>query len=166
MLNSFKNFFFFNVSPLVKKGRKKILTFEDLLEVPSEISLDRTLSLESINLNSKSSLIKSILGEQKHYLKRAWSFYFLGTIASLSSPFFINQFITKLTLLAERKVESSLVMPWAIGLGSIGILIGIGYQHNFYATLRAHVRITNRLNSLIFDKSLRLSQETRQKINV
>jgi len=166
MFQSFKQFFFFQITPLVNKGREKILNFEDLLEVPSEIAIDKNAPNLSINFESEKKFLFNILGEQKIFIKRAWSFYFIGTTASLSSPFFVNQFITKLTLLSEGQISALSVLPVAIGLGCIGIFMGIGYQHNFYGTLRAHVRITNRINRLLFEKSLKLSQEARQVVSV
>lgn len=166
MYQCIKNFFFCQISPLISKGREKILTFDDLLEVPPELQLDRMIKDPSINLESNKSMLWQILGEQKYLLKRAWSFYFIGVVASLSSPLFVNQFITKLTLLSEGKIDSLNVLPIALGLGLIGIFMGIGYQHNFYATLRANVRITSRLNRLIFEQALVLSQDARQEVNV
>ena len=78
MYQSIKNFFFCQISPLISKGREKILTFDDLLEVPPELKLDRTIKDPSINLESNKSMLWQILGEQKYLLKRAWSFYFVG----------------------------------------------------------------------------------------
>lgn len=166
MLAALKNFFFFNVSPLVKKGRKKILTFEDLLPVPEELKIDRSEEVKPVDLSGQRKFISSLVFEQKALVFRAWSFYILGTLSSLSSPFFVNQFITRLTNLAENGGNYWSVVPVAIGIGMIGVVMGIGYQHNFYATLRANVKIIARLNRLIFEKALKLSQKARQNVNV
>ncbi|AUN99138.1 multidrug ABC transporter ATP-binding protein [Bacteriovorax stolpii] len=166
MLAALKNFFFFNVSPLVKKGRKKILTFEDLLPLPEELKLNRSLEVAPIDLSSQRTFISSLVGEQKKLVTRAWSFYVIGTLSSLSSPFFVNQFITRLTRLSEGSATYWEVLPIAVCIGLIGVMMGIGYQHNFYATLRANVLIVARLNRLIFEKALKLSQKARQNVNV
>jgi ABC-type multidrug transport system fused ATPase/permease subunit len=166
MLASFKNFFFFNVSPLVKKGQEKILTFDDLLEIPPELHIQRTPTAPAIDISSQKNFLKALIIEQKKLVFRAWSFYFLGIIASLVSPLLINQFITRLTNLAEGTEGLNTIIPFAIGIGLIGIVTGIGYQHNFYGTLRANVRIIARLNRLIFEQALALSQESRQSVNV
>lgn len=165
MLAAFKNFFFYNVSPLVKKGQKKILLFEDLLEVPEGLEIDRSIKVAPIDLSSEKKFLLTILREQKKLVVRAWSFYVLGIAASLSTPFFVNQFITRLTAMGSSGDYIS-VIPVAIGIGLIGITMGIGYQHNFYGTLRANVRIVARLNRLIFEHALKLSQKARQKVNV
>lgn len=166
MLASIKNFFFFNVSPLVKKGQKKILTFDDLLEVPPEVRIERTPEAPAIDLSSQKKFLKAVVLEQKKLVFRAWSFYLLGVAASLVSPLLINQFITRLTNLAAGTEGFSTLIPVAIGIGLIGIVTGIGYQHNFYGTLRANTRIIARLNRLIFEKALKLSQKSRQSVNV
>ncbi len=165
MLAALKNFFFYNVSPLVKKGQEKILTFDDLLEVPKELELSRSPEIVPIDLTSEKKFLKTIVSEQKKYIIRAWSFYLLGICASLSTPLFVNQFITRLTKMTENGDYAS-VIPVAIGIGMIGITMGIGYQHNFYGVLRANVRIVARLNRLIFEHALKLSQKSRQKVNV
>jgi ABC-type multidrug transport system fused ATPase/permease subunit len=166
MLKFLYHFFFFQISPLVKLGKSKVLTFDDLLEVPEDVIIHRHENKTDLLLTSKKDFLKSVLKEQKYYLKRAYSFYLLGILASLSTPLFINRFIESLTLLEKNQSTLLSCLPVAIGIGLISIVMGIGYQHNFYAVLRANVRITARLNRLIFEKSLRLSQETRQKINV
>lgn len=166
MLASIKNFFFFNVSPLVKKGRKKILTFEDLLPVPKELEIDRSELVLPVDLSSQKKFLKALILEQKKLVFRAWSFYAMGTLASLATPFFVNQFITRLTKMSEGQMTFHSIIPVAIGIGCIGIVMGIGYQHNFWATLRANIKITARLNRLIFEAALKLSQNSRQKANV
>lgn len=165
MLGALKNFFFYNVSSLVKKGQEKILAFEDLLEVPKELELNRSLEVEPLDLSSEKKFLISIILEQKTLVTRAWCFYLLGILASLSTPLFVNQFITRLNKLVETGDYLS-VVPIAIGIGFIGITMGIGYQHNFYGVLRANVRIVARLNRLIFEHALKLSQKARQKVNV
>lgn len=65
MLTAFKNFFFFNVSPLVKKGREKILTFDDLLPVPEEVRIDRSKDVRPVDLSSQRKFITSLVLEQK-----------------------------------------------------------------------------------------------------
>lgn len=166
MLASIKNFFFFNVSPLVKKGQEKILTFDDLLEIPPEVKIERTLIAAPIDLSSQRKFLKAIVLEQKKLVFRAWSFYLLGVIASLLSPLLINQFITRLTELSAGTRSFTTLIPIAIAIGLIGIVTGIGYQHNFYGTLRANTRIIARLNRLIFEQALKLSQNSRQSVNV
>ena len=166
MFTSFKNFFFFNVSPLVKKGRKKILTFDDLLPVPEEVRIERTEKVLPLDLSSQRKFLTALLREQKKLAFRAWSFYLMGTLASLATPLFVNQFITRLTKMSEGLASWQSIVPVAIGIGSIGIIMGIGYQHNFYATLRMNVRIVARLNRLIFEAALKLSQKARQNSNV
>ncbi|MBC7714610.1 MAG: ABC transporter ATP-binding protein/permease [Rhizobacter sp.] len=166
MLASFKTFFFFNVTPLVKKGRKKILTFDDLLPIPPEVKIVRTDYVQPIDLSSQRKFLSALVMEQKKLVFRAWSFYILGTLASLATPFFVNQFITRLTKMTQGQETYHTIIPVAIGIGCIGIVMGIGYQHNFYATLRANVKITARLNRLIFEAALKLSQKARQNANV
>jgi ABC-type multidrug transport system fused ATPase/permease subunit len=166
MLESLKNFFFFNVDPLVKKGQEKILTFEDLLEVPDEVRIQRTKEVKPLDMTSQRKFLVDVVFEQKKFIFRAWSFYFLGTLASLSSPLMINQFITRLTNMANGQLGYQAVLPVAIGLGLISIVMGVGYQHNFYGTLRANILITARLNRLIFEQALKLSQNVRQTSNV
>lgn len=166
MLARFKNFFFFNVSPLVKKGQEKILTFDDLMTIPPEVRIERTKVALPIDLTSQKNFLKAVILEQKKLVFRAWSFYLLGIIASLVSPLLINQFITRLTNLSQGTEGFDTIIPVAIGIGLIGILTGIGYQHNFYGTLRANTRIIARLNRLIFEQALKLSQKARQKVNV
>ncbi len=162
----FKNFFFFNVSPLVKKGQEKILTFDDLLPIPIEVRLDKSQTAAPIDTSSQKKFLKCIILEQKKLVFRAWSFYLLGITASLISPLLINQFITRLTNLSKGTEGYETIIPVAIGIGLIGIMTGIGYQHNFYGTLRANTKIIARLNRLIFEQALKLSQSARQKVNV
>ncbi|MBC7428583.1 MAG: ABC transporter ATP-binding protein/permease [Bacteriovorax sp.] len=166
MLANLKIFFFFNVTPLVKKGRKKILTFEDLLPVPDEVRIERTEYVKPPDLSSQRKFLTALVLEQKKLVFRAWSFYILGTLASLTTPFFVNQFITRLTRMSQGLETYHTIIPVAVGIGSIGVLMGIGYQHNFWATLQANVKITARLNRLIFESALKLSQKARQNANV
>lgn len=165
MLNNLLNFFFFNVSPLVKKGQSKILTFDDLLSVPDEIKIDRLKIHQALDLSSKKHFLKMLLLEQRDLIQRAWSFYILGIVASLTSPLLINQFITRLSNLSVTGDYWS-IAPFAVGLGLIGVFTGIGYQHNFYAILRVNFKMVARLNQAIFEHSLKISQRTRQNVNV
>lgn len=166
MLARFKTFFFFNVSPLVKLGQEKILAFEDLMDIPSEVKIERTLEAPPIDLSSQKKFLKGIVLEQKSLVFPAWSFYLLGVAASLVSPLLINQFITRLTSLSAGTENYLTIIPVALGIGMIGVVTGIGYQHNFYGTLRANTRIIARLNRLIFEQALKLSQRARQSVNV
>lgn len=166
MLASLKHFFFSNVTPLVKKGRTKILTFDDLLPIPEELIIDRIEIIPPVDLSTQRKFLTALVLEQKKLVLRAWSFYTLGTLASLSTPYFVNQFITRLTKLSAGTITYQSIIPIAIGMGCIGVVIGIGYQHNFYATLRANTRIIARLNRLIFEAALKLSQKARQTANV
>lgn len=166
MLTSLKNFFFFNVSPLVKTGQKKILSYEDLMPVPPELEIERTEVATPIDLSSQKKFLKQILFEQRRLIIRAYSFYVIGILASLSTPIFINQFITKLTLLQNGELGFLQLVPIAIGIGMIGIVMGVGYQHNFYANLRVNTLVIARLNRLIFEQALKLSQRSRQNVNV
>ncbi|MBY0415462.1 MAG: ATP-binding cassette domain-containing protein, partial [Bdellovibrionales bacterium] len=165
MLEYLKNFFFFNVSPLVKKGRTKIITFEDLLPMPPQVESIRSGEPKPINLTSERKFLGQLLLEQRALVTRAWSFYLLGVLASLTTPIFINKFITAMTNMSVGG-EYLHAVPLAIGIGFIGVVMGIGYQHNFYATLLANMNITARLNRLIFEKALKLSQRARQNVNV
>lgn len=146
-------------------GQEKILTFEDLLPVPKELEIHRTPLVPPIDLSSQKNFLKMLVGEQKKFVIRAWSFYVLGTLASLSSPLLINQFITRMTNMHNGGNYQNII-PFAIGIGLIGVVTGIGYQHNFYATLRANFLITARLNRLIFEQALKLSQHARQAVSV
>lgn len=166
MLEAFKNFFFFNVTPLVKKGQKKILSFDDLLPIPDDVKVIRTPKALAIDLSSQKKFLIMIVREEKKLIIRGWSFYFLGTMASLVTPLLINQFITRLTIMSETNGGYETIVPIAVGIGLIGVLMGIGYQHNFYAALRANVNIISRLNRLIFEHALKLSQRARQSANV
>ncbi len=166
MLASLKNFFFFNVSPLVKTGQKKILSYEDLMPVPPELDLDRSEVVPPLDLTSQKKFLKQLLKENKKLIIRAWSFYTMGILASLSTPILVNQFITKLTLLQNGQMSFAQLIPVALGIGMIGIVMGIGYQHNFYATLRTNTLIIARLNRLLFEQALKLSQRSRQSVNV
>lgn len=155
-----RHFFFFHVSPLVVRGQKKILEFEDLLESPKELDIDRSLKTIPLDISSEGKLILGLIKEQKHLVIKAWSFYSIGTLASLSTPFFVNRFITKLS-----QIDATII-PIALGIGLIGIFMGIGYQHNFYNALIANLRIIARINRQIFEHALRLNQSSRQKIDI
>jgi ABC-type multidrug transport system fused ATPase/permease subunit len=167
MLTFFRNFFFINVSPLVKRGQEKILEFDDLLETPAELRLDRSATVPPLNLSGPKVFLLQLLREEKPNIRRAWSFYLLGILASLSTPLLVNIFISRLT---EMVTNPSLGLAHAVyislAIGLVGILIGIGYQHNFYSVLKANLKINARLNRLLFEKALALSQKSRQKINV
>ena len=166
MIIWFKNFFFFNVSPLVKRGQKKVLTFDDLITVPRELRLDKSIKATAINTSSPKLFLKCIVLEQKKIVFTAWSFYLFAIISSLLTPVLINQFITKLTNLSKGIENYETIIPFAISIGLIGIITGIGNQHNFYGILKANTLIVARLNRLIFEQALKISQSTSQNISV
>ncbi len=161
-----KTFFFFNVSPLVKRGQEKVLTFNDLLPVPRELRIDKSQKAAPINTSSPKIFLKCIVIEQKKIVFTAWSFNFLGIIASLLTPLLINKFITQLTALSKGTENYEIIIPVALSIGLIGILTGVANQHNYYGTLRACTLIVARLNRLIFEQALKLSQSASQKVSV
>lgn len=167
MFKSFQLFVFSNVTPLVKKGQKKILEFEDLLETPHDLKINRSVHVTPIDQSSPKKFLLQLLKEEKHLLRRGWSFYTLGTLSSLSTPLLVNIFITRLEVLAKNpSLGLMYAIPISLAIGLVGILIGIGYQHNFYAILKANLKINARVNRLLFEKALKLSQKSRQSVNV
>ena len=105
MLNFFRNFFFINVSPLVKKGQEKILDFDDLLDASEDLLPDRSLLVNPIDQSSPKKFLLQILREQDSLVKKAWLFYLLGTLTTLSTPLLVNGERSNKITTATRAVQ-------------------------------------------------------------
>lgn len=162
-MSFFRRILFSEVTPLVRVAKTKHITEGDLQPLPSDLHPEHIgVQVSLIQWTTPRVFLFSIIKTLKPYLYPAYSWYFLSTILSLSSPVLVHRFIS---LISEGVTQENLLQALIIGilLGACGFLSGLLLQHYFFNTLRAYQVSTNILNEKIFRHSLKLSHHSRQK---
>lgn len=162
-MNFFKKYFFLEAQSLVTSARTRLVTEDDMLQLPKELDPRENL-FDEAKLSFKSPfkhLISTLVAGKKEMIP-AFLWYLLSTCLALLTPYLVNRFIN----LIEKGVnDQNLVeLLWtAFFLGLSGFMSGFFLQHYFYRELRSYQVIVNILNRRIFQHSLKLTIGSRQK---
>lgn len=162
-MNFFKKYFFLEAQSLVTSARTRLVTEDDMLQLPKELDPRENL-FDEAKLSFKSPfkhLISTLVAGKKEMIP-AFLWYLLSTCLALLTPYLVNRFIN----LIEKGVnDQNLVeLLWtAFLLGLSGFMSGFFLQHYFYRELRSYQVIVNILNRRIFQHSLKLTIGSRQK---
>ena len=162
-MNFFKKYFFLEAQSLVTSARTRLVTEDDMLQLPKELDPRENL-FDEAKLSFKSPfkhLISTLVAGKKEMIP-AFLWYLLSTCLALLTPYLVNRFIN----LIEKGVnDQNLVeLLWtAFLLGLSGFMSVFFLQHYFYRELRSYQVIVNILNRRIFQHSLKLTIGSRQK---
>lgn len=161
-MNFFNHFFFRETVPLIEKSKTAHVVEADMLPLPKRLN-PREISFPEDGLNWKSGrhLLLSILKISKSEVSIGYSWYLASSLFSLSTPWLVNQFISRIN---SGVVQDNLWSTLGIGalLGFCGMASGLCLQHYFYRALGAYQVVNSILNKRIFEHSLRLTIKSRQ----
>jgi len=159
----FKKLFFLEASPLVEKGKSKILQESDMLSLPEHLHPKTEIFNEDeLNWSSPWKNLWSVIRISRPELKHAYTWYILSALFSLSSPVLVNRFVSAISI-GITPVNVAQTMMTGVLLGMCGFLTGFCLQHYFYHALGAYQIVTNILNKILFSHSLKLSMQARGK---
>lgn len=161
-------FFFSQVDGLIKLGRNQDIEKENTIPLAEDIAVFQDSSIQSsIDWGSQKLFLKTLFWKLRHPLFFNFILLLIAQGISLLSPMLIHQFLAGLT---GGTVQST--SHW-IGIASIGFSIGlVGYfsglfmQHYFHQNLKLGQKINSIINSKLFDHSIALNHQSRQKISV
>lgn len=163
MLSYLKKFFYFDVTPLIKLGKTRVLVESDMLSLPSELNaLKAKVDHRDLNFATPRSFLFSSIKFTRGNIYEAYIWYFISTLLSLSSPLLIHRFINliKLGVTEANFIE---VLMTGVALALCGLGSGLFLQQFFVKALAAYQQMTNVLNEYIFKHSLKLSLKARSK---
>ncbi|HEX7673220.1 MAG TPA: ABC transporter transmembrane domain-containing protein [Bdellovibrio sp.] len=162
-MNLFRRLFFFEVSPLVRKAKTKIIDESDMLALPADLD-PRKVSIEvaHIDWQSPHRHLFTLIRALRKYLSKAYAWYIASAVFSLMSPVLVHRFVGLISGgITRNNLGETLIV--GILLGFCGFLSGFCIQHYFVRSLRSYQLLGNLLNEKIFRHSLKLSMEARQK---
>lgn len=159
----FKNLFFMEVSPLIRKGKTSTIVESDMLSLPEYLNpRNSVFPEEEINWITPSGHLWSVIKIAKLKLRPAYSWYFASTLFSLLSPLLVHRFVTMIGMgITQTNLYQALIA--GILLGFCGIMAGLCMQHYFFHALGAQQIVTNILSKKIFSHSLKLTMQARGK---
>jgi ABC-type multidrug transport system fused ATPase/permease subunit len=164
-LNEF--FFFSQVNPMIQIGKKKTIHQEDTIPLAEDIDkFSFNANYQEINWNNPFTLIKSIFWKLRKQVALSFLLLALAQGISLFSPILIHKFIDGLTKGIQSTEEIFSVAIIGLNIGLLGYISGLFMQHYFYQNLKLSQKFISIINSKIFDHSLELSHQARQKISV
>ncbi len=165
--------FFTQAESLIKLGRTQTtIDSSHKVAMPVEISAYGSPWDESIiDWSSGKTLYKTLFKSARKLVRKIIVLQVIATIFSVSTPIFINQFITQLQALNEGKIPWSqnnilFICLLALGLGMCGAGHGTFIQHYFYRCLNFFQISTNIINRKIYSQALKISNSTKQKNQV
>jgi ABC-type multidrug transport system fused ATPase/permease subunit len=156
--------FFQIIDPVVRLGSVKSLEPEDLPALPEHLDpRSRVFDETKIDWSSEKSLLRSLFRVSRPFWWKAFLLMGLCALFNLASPALIHSFVGAL-----ERGEAGSVETWvlAILIGFAGVGAGLSVQHYFYRILKLYQIFTNVLNKRLFEHSLRLSKEAREKIPI
>lgn len=158
-----KKLFFLEASPLVEKGKSKILQESDMLSLPDHLHpKTKFFREEDLSWSSPWKHLWSVIRISRPELKKAYTWYILSAIFSLSSPVLVNRFVSAISSGINAENVARTMLTGSL-LGVCGFLTGFCLQHYFYHALGAYQIVTNILNKILFSHSLKLSMQARGK---
>ncbi|MFA6236026.1 MAG: ABC transporter transmembrane domain-containing protein [Bacteriovorax sp.] len=157
----FKNMFFMEADPLIKKGKTRVIVESDMLALPEHLNpRGKVFPEEEIDWSSPGKHLYSILKAARSKLVPAYTWYFVSALFSLSTPLLVNRFVTLIgTGVTAFNLKESLFT--GVLLGFCGFMTGFCLQHYFLHALAAFQIATNILNKKIFSHSLKLTLQSK-----
>lgn len=165
-MSLFRRLFFTDISPVVEKAKTQHVTEKDMLPLPEFLNpRAQSLPEEKLVWTSSRAFLWSVIKTGKKSLSKSYICYLISTAASLATPWLVNRFVT---LIGQGITAENLypALGYGIALGFSGLLVGLFLQYYFFHALMAYQGITNVLNRRIFEHSLRLTHQARQKNQV
>ena len=153
-------------SSLVKKGKTSPVTESDMLALPDHLNPRNSVFPEDeINWSSSWGHLWSVIKVARSELRPAYTWYFVASLFSLSTPILVNRFVTMISI---GITHANLGMALTIGvmLGFCGFMSGFCLQHYFLHSLTAYQILTNILNKKIFSHSLKLTMQARGRSQI
>ncbi len=163
-MNIFKQILFSSANSLVRLAQTRHITEEDTLPLPDHLH-PRNVPVETslgFRWTSPRALLFSLIWSLRQDMIVAYIWNLAQILATLLSPFFVHQFISEVS---KGVTSDNLLLTLTYGflLGLCGFVAGLCMQHYFFKCLGAYQISVNILNKRIFQHSLRLSLEARQK---
>lgn len=155
----FNRILFGQISPVIKVGRRRHLTEEDIPPSPEELN-PRTTSKPFLSVPTD----KPILFIIRTYVAAGLpavlsvSFPLLTVVTGMATPILLHALIDSF---GNSSLSLIAMCMLAAALGVAGIADGVLTQHGFYYKLMTHGRIINGLNRRVFEHSLGLSRKER-----
>ncbi|MGE0174251.1 MAG: ABC transporter transmembrane domain-containing protein [Oligoflexales bacterium] len=157
--------FFTGVTPLVKRGERIALTEADMPSLPEFLTESAIENLPwGEDLKSDWVFVRGLLQGSLSTWKWGFVFCALSAALTLVSPLLVYQFIRALT--GEIELSLAQLIGLGVSIGLTGILAGVFAQHHFLRILWAFQVISNRLNTLIFKQSMRISAKDRDAMTI
>lgn len=156
---------FFQVSPLIKKGRTTYLREADMPPNPPALDDERIherfRTIDPRNATALLNRFVKVLGARAYFIVGI-------TLAIMSFQLLPPIFLHKLVLAVEDPGNTSLLqfIGYALGLVGGSLAFAIGVQHYFYQTILTTQIGMQGINRLIFEKTLKLSRVARMRHSV
>lgn len=164
MFKNFYNLILFNqIRSLVDLAKFKIIQAQDTPELPNFLKPTTIDNQPDLNYSQPKSLMASVFKVTRKSFSYAVFFGVAACVASLFSPFLVNQFIHEVQ---QKEVGVGKLVFLAISLGGLGMLSGLLQQFSFLHSLRSFQVANTLLNIKIYKHALRMSQNARSKYQV
>ncbi len=158
-----KHFFFMEASPLIKKGKTQTITESDMLSLPPHLDPRNVVFPEhELSWESPWKHLWSVIKISRKEVVPAYLWYLISSLLSLSTPLLVHRFVK---LIGAGITQANLPQALITGvlLGFCGFMAGLCLQHFFLHALGAYQIISNILNKILFNHSLKLTMQARGK---
>lgn len=157
-------FLFMDLSPLIRKGKTKILEIADFPPLPAALEPKASVADDTgLDWSTDRRLLRSLAWRLRKPIGIAAAYNLAGALLSLLGPHFVYQFIALIRSGIHTEKDLREALFYAVMLGLSGFLSGALFQQFFYNMLKSFQLAINTLNHKIFSHSLKLSLEARQK---
>lgn len=156
--------FYNQISPLIKLGLKKPLVESDIPEAPN-VYHPNNIDPEISKINQKSifRFILGIAGKIKLQMLLAYGFLMGVTVFGVLETHFFTLLLEKISKFTESENIFITGLIYIVGFSLASMMVSLSVQYFIHAIISCEQRVINFLNDLIYKKSLKLSNESRNK---
>lgn len=161
--NIFEFVFFSHVGPLIKYGRKNIISKDDMMALPSFLNpKDVPLAMLDVSLKGAVDFIWTTLKLIKKHLYVIAGLLTAMFVLEISSPLIIRMLILDVESALRHEISLWQGIGVSVMLAVVNLSTAVVVQHYIYQIIMTEQLIKNYLNFRIYEQALKITRKARQ----